>query len=432
MEWTIYNVVLYIFSMLISLAFFNRGYAKRLKSNILIILIGFALFISSSFIFTLFNNEIINLSFTFLINFIFAISCFKISVKDSMIFSVLLDAIIFSTELLTIFIYTSIFKAPTDLYKNNLTIFIILSSISKILFLAVSQLLMFVIKKGGYRDSNSKQFLPLFIFPILIMASSFVFLLLALKTEVSVQYQIAISVISVLSIFACIFTFIYYQLLSDNEAKVNELEREKQFYDLNNTYLDVLQHQNEELQMMFHDTKHHYLALSNFDSITEVRAYIEKLYPDLEQKNKIKISSNKMLDLILNKYIVICKNKGIKFNYEVKTVNLSYIDDSELLIILNNILDNAVEAATKSKDKTIEFSLWHINSMDMLSVINSCDSPPVQKHRQLLTTKGNSQRHGFGTKIIEKYAKKNNGKFEWFYDNAERQFHLSIVFQKNK
>lgn len=432
MEWTIYNVVLYIFSMLISFAFFNRGYPKRVKSSILIVLIGCALFIPSSFIFTLFDNEIINLSLTFLINFIFAISCFQISVKDSIIFSILLDAIIFSTELLTIFVYTSIFKAPTDLYKNNLTIFIILSSISKILYLAVSQLLLFAIKKGRYRDSNSKQFLLLFIFPILIMASSFIILLLALKTEISVKYQIAISVISVLSIFACIFIFIYYQLLSDNEAKVNELEREKQFYNLNNTYLDVLQHQNDELQMLFHDTKHHYLALSNFENISEVRDYIEKLHSDLEQKNKIKISSNKMLDLILSKYIVICKNKGIKFSYEVKTVNLSYIDDSELLIILNNILDNAVEAAENSKEKIIEFSLLHINSMDMLSVINSCDSPPVHEHHQLITTKGNSQRHGFGTKIIEKHAKKNNGKFEWFYDNAERQFHLNIIFKKDK
>ena len=432
MQQTIYNVVIYIVAMFIAFAFFSRCYTKRPKSNLLIMLIGCALFIPSSFAFTLFNNEIINLSLFFLINFIFAISCFQISIKDSIILSILLDAIMFSTELATIFAYNSVFKTPSDLYKNDFHLFIILSSISKILYLAVSQILVFIIKKSNHRDSNSNQFLPLFIFPILTITSSFIFLMIAIKTEVSVQYQIAISVISVLSIFACIFIFIYYQMLSDNEAKVNELEREKQFYNLNNTYLDVLQHQNDELQMLFHDTKHHYLALSSFENISDVREYIEKLYPDLEQKNNIKISSNKMIDLILNKYIVICKTKGIKFSYEVKTADLSYIDDSELSIILNNILDNAVEAATNSKEKTIEFSLRHINSMDMLSVINSCDSPPVHQHRRLITTKDNSQSHGFGTKIIEKHTKMNNGQYEWFYDDSEKQFHLNIIFQKNK
>lgn len=432
MGWTLFDIVLYTFSMLISFAFFSRGFGKRLKSNILIMLIGIALYIPSSFVFSFLNNEIINLSLFFIINFIFAISCFQISVKDSIIFSILLDTIMFSTELLTIFAYSSIFKAPTGLYKENLTMFIIMASISKILYLAVSQLLLLIIKRNNYGKSNSKQFLPLFIFPVLTIASSFIFIMIAIKTEMSIQYQIAISIISVLSIFACIFIFIYYQLLSDNEVKVNELEREKQFYNLNNTYLDVLQHQNDELQMLFHDMKHHYLALSSFDNISDVRDYIEKLYPDLEQKNNIKISSNKMLDLILNKYIVICKTKGIKFSYEVKTADLSYIDDSELSIILNNILDNAVEAATNSKEKVIDFSLRHINSMDMLSVINSCDSPPVHQHRRLITTKDNSQSHGFGTKIIEKHTKMNNGQYEWFYDDSEKQFHLNIIFQKNK
>lgn len=173
--------------------------------------------------------------------------------------------------------------------------------------------------------------------------------------------------------------FIYYQYLADNEAKANELESERRFYELNNTYLDVLQHQNEELQMLFHDTKHHYLALNGLEDISQVKAYIRKIYPDLENKNTVQISSNKMLDLILNQYIVVCKKKGIRFFYEVKTANLDYIEDSELSILLNNILDNAVEAAAKSQEKMIEFSLRNIHAMDILSVINSCDTPPVHK-----------------------------------------------------
>ena len=137
-----------------------------------------------------------------------------------------------------------------------------------------------------------------------------------------------------------------------------------------------------------------------------------------------------MLNLILNKYVVICKNNNIKFYYEVKTADLDYIDDSELSIILNNILDNAVEATMMSSEKCIEFSLRCINGMDLLCVVNSCDNPPKQSKGQLLTTKFDKSNHGFGTKIIKKYAKKNNGKYKWFYDNDEHRFHLTILFQR--
>lgn len=195
--------------------------------------------------------------------------------------------------------------------------------------------------------------------------------------------------------------------------------------------MQVLEHQNNELQMVFHDTKHHFMAIENMDNIDDVKAYVSKLSPQLENQNHINISSNKMLDLLLNKYIVICKSKGVIFNYDVKTVSLDYIDNSELSILICNILDNAIESAIQSADKTVNLSLKRIGNMDLLSVENSCDTPPKHKGNRLITSKGDRQNHGFGTKIIERHAKQNNGKYEWFYDENEKRFHLNILF-KNK
>lgn len=431
MDRFIYDIVLYLFEMLISFSYFSRGYEKKIKSNWNIFAIGALLFIAGSIIFNLLNNVVLNLILFFLINFIFSFLCFKISIKDAIIHSVSLDAIMLSAETLMIFISSSIFKIPTDAFKNDLIIYIILSSISKLLYLAISQLLLFFIMKWKHSEKNSKQFMPLFLFPILTIASSVVFALVSFRYNVNMNYQIAVSIICTLNIFSCIFIFIYYQILADNTARINELESEKRLHNLNKTYLEILEHQNNELQMMFHDTKHHYMAIQNFENIEDVKKYISKIYPKLEEKNIIKVSNNKMLDLIISKYIVLCKNNNIKFDYEVKTANLDYIDDAELSILLNNILDNAVEAAKISNDRYIEFSLRHINNMDLLSVINSCDNPPKHNNRQLITTKFDSHNHGFGTKIIKKHAKKNNGEYEWSYDDTEHRFRLTILFQKN-
>lgn len=426
----IYNILIYVFEMLIAFTFFSRKYNKKIKSNFKIILIGLLLFVPCAFVFLLFTNEIINLTLFFLINFVFAILCFDIPLKSAIIQSIVLDALMYLTELLTIFLSSAVVNIPTSTYKTNLIAYIMLSSISKILYFILSHVLSFTIKKEDLEKSNTKHFLPLFIFPILTLATCTVFLFIALDVTLSATYQIILFAICVLFIFACIFIFVYYQVLLEKEARVNELEAEQKLNSVNEVYLDILEHQNNEFQLIFHDTKNHYIALNNMDNINDVKDYINKLYPNLENLNHIRISNNKMVDLILNKYIVLCRNYNIKFSYEVKTANLDYIDNVELSMILNNALDNAVESAKESAEKVIEFSLRHINNIDLLSIVNSCDYAPTFQGNQLITSKKRSKSHGFGSKIIERHTKSNNGKYEWFYDEKEKRFHLSLLFQK--
>ena len=49
-----------------------------------------------------------------------------------------------------------------------------------------------------------------------------------------------------------------------------------------------------------------------------------------------------MLDLILNKYTTICKNKNIILNIETFSENLSFINDADLSTVLNNLFDNSI------------------------------------------------------------------------------------------
>lgn len=432
MSKTIVMILVYIFELLTAFCFFSRIYEKKQKSVLLNLLIGLLLFLPSSIIFNIFGNEIINLTVFFVINAVYALLCYDISLKNAVLQSIILDVIMFSTEIITIFLLSVALNLPTNQYKNDIHMLIIVVSICKMVYFILAQLLSLIIIKMGHKNNGLKQFMPLFIFPVLTIASCTIFLFTTLKTNVSVSYKISSAIICVLYILSSVFIFIYYQILANQDEKLKELESEKRMYSLNKNYLEILEHQNNELQMMFHDTKHHYMALSNFDDINDVKAYISKIYTELEEKNIIKVSNNKMLDLILSKYIVYCKKNNIKFEYEVKTANLDYIDDAELSIILNNVLDNAVEAAKISSERCIEFSLRHINGMDLLSCINSCDVPPKHSNHQLLTTKFDSTGHGFGTKIIKKHAQKNNGKYEWSYDAAEHRFHLTILFQRNK
>ena len=431
MSRSIVTLIVYIFELVISFCFYSRIYERKKNIGFTFIL-GLVLFIPSSYVFSLFENEIINLIVFFLINVIFAITCFEISLKNAVVQSVILDALMYSTEIITIFLLSVALKLPPNLYKNDIHQLIIIALICKLLYFILSQLISIVIIKIGHKNDNVKQFLPLFIFPVLTIASCTVFLYTALQTKVSTFYKIITTVICILYILASVFAFVYYQMLANKEKRISELESEKRMFELNKTYLDILEHQNNELQMHFHDTKNHYITISGFEDISEVKEYISKIYKDLDSKTIVNVSSNKIINLILSKYIVLCNKQGIYLSYELQTANLSYIDDSELSIILNNIMDNAVEAASQSEEKQIEFSIRHINNMDLLSVINSCDTPPNVKGNRLITTKKDSNGHGFGTKIIKKHAALNNATYEWSYNKEEKQFHTNIIFNPEK
>ena len=159
-----------------------------------------------------------------------------------------------------------------------------------------------------------------------------------------------------------------------------------------------------------------------------VDAYIDSIYSEIRYHSMFGNTENKYLDLVLNKYQAICSETGITFTISVKTANLSFIEPADLITLLSNILDNAVEAAKDSKERTIELSVNRRNGFDVLTCANSCDSPPLSEGKRLFTTKKSAGFHGLGVKSIEKTATKYRGEFDWVYDGTEKQFIVNIAF----
>ena len=429
---TMVDITVYLAEMLISYSFITYNYERKTKNSLNALLYGGLLFLFGVVIYKCFGNEYLNVAVFLLINLLFFKLCFKIKWIESIIYAIMLDVIMTACEMIVIYFTSTFLHTEPDIHKKSLAYYAVMVTICKILNLIVVLLFAVFISHIKKTNNYSIKYTPLFIFPIISIIICALFLEMTTIYEYSNRYNVSILVVSIVMLLSCIGIFIYYQNLAENEAKVKELENEQQFYNLNNAYLEVLQHQNDELQMHFHDTKNHYLALSGFDTVDEVKEYISKIYPDLESKTIVNVSSNKIINLILSKYIVLCNKQGIKLSYELQTANLNYIDDSELSIILNNVMDNAVEAASQSGEKQIQLSIRHINNMDLLSVINSCDTSPNVKGNRLITTKENSNGHGFGTRIIKKHAALNNATYEWSYDKEEKQFHTNIIFNPEK
>ena len=126
---------------------------------------------------------------------------------------------------------------------------------------------------------------------------------------------------------------------------------------------------------------------------------------------------------------MLCESKNIKLNFDTKTENLLFVEPTDLSTILNNLLDNAVEASEKSQEKfvNVKISLNEHNTK-VLTIINSCDNEPVTSNGKLVTTKENSSGHGLGIKSVKRTLKNYNGDIEWFYDKDKKEFKVIVLF----
>ena len=94
---------------------------------------------------------------------------------------------------------------------------------------------------------------------------------------------------------------------------------------INLEYLDILERKDEETRIFVHDIKNNLINISNLTDEENVKKYIQEIY---DKSNEISVKAktkNRLLDVIINKYYLLCKDKNIKFNILSLNENLSLI-----------------------------------------------------------------------------------------------------------
>lgn len=418
---------IYILEFFITLSFCNRVLDK--KPNYSIALAGiFPLYIIGFAVFVAYRNTPVNACVSFLIYFCTMLIGYNDKLYKKVVYAIYLLIITYVSEFAFVFLFFTKYQVVISQNTLSPNQQLIISIAIKTVHFILVQLLALLIKRNELRAN--KKMLPLFLYPVISICFTIYFLYLSAKYDISKFETNMYLIILLFDAIMCIVLFMYYGFLEEKDREIKELEKEQQFVELNNSYMQVLEHQNNEMRMMFHDTKNHYNAIANMDSAEKIHSYVDALFDDIQKYQIIKLTDNKMLDLLLSKYKAVCSSKSISFNIEVKTANLDYIDDSDLSILVCNLLDNAVESAEQSAEKSIVFSLRRVNTFDVLNVINSCDTEPEIKGKIIKTSKEDKSAHGYGIKIISKYAKKNNAEYEWHYDNEAKKFNSTLIFKR--
>lgn len=428
---TICYALAYVFEAFINYIYFSDIFEKRYNKTITIFsMVGISL-LGDVFNILFNTNMFINTAVYLTLVYISCMVFFKTKWTTGLFYSALSTAIMDTTEMIGFLIVpdaAGVLGIGVDIKMKAYNV-LIMSIISKVLYLIVAKLFSLLIaRKRKTESQNLKRnivFLCVPVFVTLLLISSFI---PYAHENILSNYRLLYLAMSIVGTAFCCFIFVYNEHINEQEKELSLLRDEKQKNEINTTFYELLEKKNEDERVLVHDIKHHFAAINSMENIDDIKKYLSKIQNDFDEYQFIGKTKNKMFDLILSKYSHLFEKNNIEFNVEVRAANLAFIDDNDLVSLLSNLLDNALEASIGSKNAFVSLETKVNNTITVLSVINSSSHSPQSDGSKLLSTKSEKAFHGFGTKSIERIAKKYKGECEWYFDKGKFEFHYNILF----
>ena len=120
------------------------------------------------------------------------------------------------------------------------------------------------------------------------------------------------------------------------------------------------------------------------------------------------VSDNIVLNYLLNRKINQCREAGIDMACYVLG-NIAGVDDMDLYILLENLCDNAIEAAGQCEKPSIKLQIAEDNASMYIDIGNTTSGNVLKNNPHMNTTKKDKNMHGFGIMNIRDIIDKYNG-----------------------
>lgn len=168
-------------------------------------------------------------------------------------------------------------------------------------------------------------------------------------------------------------------------------------------------------------------ALAAEGAWEELRAYIEKIETTLQHRMDAVDTNHVIVNAILNTKYREAVSEGVVFVLKVNDLSGLKMEDEDVVIILSNLLNNALEACERCEEKWIKLKFVLEDGQVVISVKNSMAAEPVVEDGKLLTTKTKeTQEHGMGIQNVVETVEKCGGRYMVDYGKGEFQFSILI------
>lgn len=240
------------------------------------------------------------------------------------------------------------------------------------------------------------------------------------------------AVVSVLIVVLLVFYMV--SLVSKKNIQDEMLQVYRQKNEMQEKYYQMIYQKNEEIKSFQHDFHHHInylqqqIIASNYE---EAKRYIETLSAVHEDVVQVKreFSGNPVIDAVIYGTVITNGDPDILFYYKGRVARQIGIKDIDLIVLLSNVLENAVEACELCKGaKEIHMEIAGHKDNILITIWNTCSVENLPQGTFCFTSKSDVEQHGYGKRNMMKIVERYDGRMEF----EQKEGKHSVMIQLNQ
>ncbi len=237
----------------------------------------------------------------------------------------------------------------------------------------------------------------------------------------------------------------FTELIKRHEEKSRLIVYENQIEEMAQHVRDI-ENLYDGIRGMRHDMKNNIYAIKillkedpqekNRETRREAQKYLMQMEESLDGMDYPVHSGNPVTDVVLGRIYRECRKEEITFTCDFCFPGKEEFPVFDICILLNNALDNAVEACTgltekEAERKRISLRSYKKRNLFFIEVKNGFDGKLLKDDNgNFLTTKKNEGIHGIGIQNMKKCVEKYFGRIEFSVDRE--YFTTQIMLQERK
>lgn len=134
-----------------------------------------------------------------------------------------------------------------------------------------------------------------------------------------------------------------------------------------------------------------------------------------------------IVNAILNVKYKEAVEKGILFVFKINDLSGIKIADEDIIIILSNLLNNAIEASEKCDKKVVKIKFVRNSSNIVIVVANNFAKRPMMAGDRYITSKSDKNMHGIGIENVKETVEKYGGFYNIITEGNVFKFIICIT-----
>lgn len=360
---------------------------------------------------------------------LFMIMYLKIRFDKALILSLLFQGLLLSVDYITLWLNVSLFHSIEEIDEMHYVGGSLVTVLAKImLFLCV----LLIRKKVGDKSTDvlgNTDWLRFIFFPVFTIFT----IIAMITTSGNVENQKQENVFLVIALCLAGMNIFVFYLINDilkreikiRENKIFQLEVQNQ----TDMYRSISENFAKQRKKT-HEYKNQIMCIESLiaaKNYVELENYVRSISGHLNKELDYIKTNNVIVDAILNSKYKETLDKGIVFIFQINDLSEISICDEDIVVILSNLLNNAIEACEKCPNKKV-MKLKFVKEKDnvIISVKNTYDGKLDIKDGEIQTSKKyEMNEHGIGIKNIIDVIEKYQGSYA--IKNDKHEFYFSII-----